>query len=61
MFWENPVMTFCVGLLVALIGYHIYSTIQIKKEQKKWFAMGVRMEQAVQELKKDGIDIFRDL
>lgn len=61
MFLENPVMAFCTGLLVALIGYHIYSTIQIKKEQERWFALGVKMEKAFQELKKDGTDIFRDL
>lgn len=61
MFLANPVMAFCTVLLVALTGYHIFSTMQIKKGKESWFALGVKMGNAFQELKKDGVDIFRNL
>ena len=60
MFLENPVMAFCSGLIVALIGYHIYFLVQIKKEQEKWFLLGVRMEQAVKVMEEEGIDLIKE-
>ena len=60
MFLENPVMAFCSGLIVALIGYHIYFLVQIKKEQERWFLFGVRMEQAVKLMEEEGINLFKD-
>ena len=60
MFLENSVMAFCSGLIVALIGYHIYFLVQIKKEQEKWFLLGVRMEQAVKVMEEEGIDLIKE-
>lgn len=56
MFLENPVMAFCSGLIVALIGYHIYFLIEIKKEQEKWFLLGL----TTQLMKEEGVDLFKD-
>ena len=60
MFLENPVMAFCSGLIVALIGYHTYFLIVIKKEQEKWFMLGVKMQQAAEVMEEEGIDLFKE-